>query len=140
MCVLYRLYLPPFIATFNVEHLNVTPLSNGSVNVECILVNESVERGSPAGGCHVIFSNANRMESFNIIVPVMEEIRIGERIVSLSVSGSYIVEAYDLLMNGTIIGPSVTHPTLVEVNIPLQSSSNHLPSSTTDGYVIGRGK
>ena len=125
LCILI---LTSSIDTTHVDNVTITDLSNGSVRVQCILV-----EGSTADGCRVVFTNTNegakKLFELNISV-LMEDGQISaERNVLLSVSGTYDVKAYDIV-NGTVL-EDVSYDSIPPVTITILPSSTPLSSTSS---------
>ena len=98
------------------QDLNVCTY-NGFIVVTCLFVLNSLTKG-----CHVILTD-KRMEeeSFNVS-------RLEGAIISVKYSGNYTLTVYDIV-NGSIIGPAFEYPEIIEVIVPVLSTSiSHLQS------------
>ena len=106
------------IATYHVQGLTLQYYSdNGSIVVECRFAERSI-----ADGCYVIFieSSKGTVKSINLAKSSIEKSTVYQYI-TLPVSGSYAVTAYDIV-NGTILtNPSVVYPQILKYIILLPS-------------------
>lgn len=79
--------------------------------VTCVFI-----QGSIAESCHLVFNDIAQglVESFNVTEP--------KEILVLKGSGNYSVSVYDVV-NGSIIGPAIEYPKLIEVTVVSPSLS-----------------
>lgn len=123
LCKIYYIYVYKmlnflFLATYYVQNVIISHCTNGSVSVRCVFL-----EGVTTDECHIEFIETNQelKETFNITGSI--------EVITLEKSGNYTIRVYDLLINGTIIGPAFELPSKVPIVIPFKTLPTHSKSS-----------
>lgn len=88
--------------------------------VTCVFV-----QGLTTKGCRVVFSETVKGLDEYFDITGSENTLL----VSLSVSGSYAVAAYNLI-NNFVIGPAIEYPLLLIVTVPIPSTSSIMSNTS----------